>query len=67
MLSLVFVALVAMANAVPAPAATPSAVLCPVVTKLVTALKQQKPASAFCSSFLRIPVVTTTTTRTDIR
>jgi hypothetical protein len=42
-------------------------VLCPVVTKLVTALKQQKPASAFCSSYLRIPVVTLTSTQTETR
>jgi hypothetical protein len=67
MLSLVFVALVALASANPVPAATPSPILCPIVTKLVTALKQQKPASAFCSSYLRIPIVTTTTTQTETR
>jgi hypothetical protein len=68
MLSLILAALVALtaANPVPAPAATTSA-LCPVVTKLVTALKQQKPVSAFCSSFLRIPVATTTLTQTSTK
>jgi hypothetical protein len=63
MLSLVLMVLVALADANPVPAATPSPVLCPAVAKLVTALKQQKPASAFCSSYLRIPIVTTTLTQ----
>ncbi|KAM0703736.1 hypothetical protein Q7P35_009675 [Cladosporium inversicolor] len=63
MLSLVLAALVALTAANPVPAATTLA-LCPAVTKLVTALNQQKPASAFCSSFLRIPVAITTLTQT---
>jgi hypothetical protein len=67
MLPLVLVALVAIAEANPMPAVTPSPVLCPIVTKLVTSLKQQTPASAFCSSYLRIPIVTATTTQTETR
>lgn len=66
MLSLVLAALVALTAANPVPAATTLA-LCPAVTKLVTALNQQKPASAFCSSFLRIPVAITTLTQTKTK
>ena len=67
MLSLALVALLAIANANPMPAVTPSPVLYPAVTKLVTALKQRVPASAFCSSYLRIPIVTAISTQTETR
>lgn len=66
MISLILAALVALTAANPVPAATALA-LCPAVTKLVTALNQQKPASAFCSSFLRIPIATTTSTQTKTK
>jgi hypothetical protein len=67
MLSLIVLTLLALAGANPMPAATtsPAGTLCPVVNKIVTALKQQKPASAFCSSYLSIPIVTTTSTQTE--
>ena len=65
MLSLHLLALLALAGANSVPATTPAPALCPAVTKLVTSLKQQKPASAFCSSYLGIPIITTTATQTN--